>query len=540
MEQTSAEGIECKPGDTNPLCQSSVSNMRADIQVASAISIALQKSLELDVVPKSNGSFVSGGATLSVATNNPSGYAIYLQASKSEAGKASLVSTDLDNTAKIDPVIGTVTKEAFLDVANRNTWGYSLDGENYQAVPAELTNVKEVDTTSFDDRFTLDIGVAIDTTIPAGQYSNGIVVSAVANPMTLTSLSQLIYMQEMTPEICAATAGVEQDVAYKMNPVTKRLIDVRDGKKYWVAKLADGNCWMTQNLAYHVVAGKVLTPADTDVSADWSSTTSSSYSAPAINENPSQTELRSWGMQGNNSLLATPLKGQSCIAPGEVAESTNSVSSGKNLATELGNHCADVQNIANWEPSFTAQTGVWKGETTFVAASETTHTYDAHYLLGYYYQYGVATAGSGNSLSAGDAPSSICPKGWKLPSGRRNDNGLSLESDDSIAQLLAAYGYPSPGNVTGWSGLGSGGNGFYLIDYPGATRIDAAPFYFTRSGYINIPVGTLKRTGTGGYLWSQTANLDYAAYYTDLTDTSIYPTNFFGRYGGFPIRCVAR
>ena len=134
MEQTSAEGIECKPGDTNPLCQTSVSDMRADIQVASAISIALQKSLELDVVPKSNGSFVSGGATLSVATNNPSGYAIYLQASKSEAGKASLVSTDLDNPAKIDPVIGIVTKESFLDVANRNTWGYSLDGENYQEI----------------------------------------------------------------------------------------------------------------------------------------------------------------------------------------------------------------------------------------------------------------------------------------------------------------------------------------------------------------------------------------------------------------------
>ena len=45
-------------------------------------------------------------------------------------------------------------------------------------------------------------------------------------------------MQEMTSTICADAA--ENDTA--------QLTDTRDGKKYWVTKLADGNCWMTQNL----------------------------------------------------------------------------------------------------------------------------------------------------------------------------------------------------------------------------------------------------------------------------------------------------
>lgn len=47
-------------------------------------------------------------------------------------------------------------------------------------------------------------------------------------------------MQELTNVECyKATTGQ-----------TGQLKDMRDGKPYWVTKLADGNCWMTQNLDY--------------------------------------------------------------------------------------------------------------------------------------------------------------------------------------------------------------------------------------------------------------------------------------------------
>ncbi|MBR3135306.1 hypothetical protein IKG54_01930, partial [Candidatus Saccharibacteria bacterium] len=42
-----------------------------------------------------------------------------------------------------------------------------------------------------------------------------------------------------------------------------RLKDIRDGKFYNVSKLADGNCWMVQNLALD--GGRTLTPADSNV-----------------------------------------------------------------------------------------------------------------------------------------------------------------------------------------------------------------------------------------------------------------------------------
>ncbi len=55
------------------------------------------------------------------------------------------------------------------------------------------------------------------------------------------TLMNIKYMQQMSDQICTNT---------KENK-TKQLIDIRDNKKYWVTKLKDGNCWMTQNLAYN-------------------------------------------------------------------------------------------------------------------------------------------------------------------------------------------------------------------------------------------------------------------------------------------------
>ncbi|MBQ3352462.1 hypothetical protein IJG91_02285 [Candidatus Saccharibacteria bacterium] len=40
------------------------------------------------------------------------------------------------------------------------------------------------------------------------------------------------------------------------------MYDIRDSKLYTVRKLADGNCWMTQNLKYELSTGKTLVGAD--------------------------------------------------------------------------------------------------------------------------------------------------------------------------------------------------------------------------------------------------------------------------------------
>ncbi len=54
-------------------------------------------------------------------------------------------------------------------------------------------------------------------------------------------LKDITTMQDMNAKICENTTEIETQY---------QLEDTRDGKKYYVAKLADGNYWMTQNLAY--------------------------------------------------------------------------------------------------------------------------------------------------------------------------------------------------------------------------------------------------------------------------------------------------
>ncbi len=53
-------------------------------------------------------------------------------------------------------------------------------------------------------------------------------------------------MQDMNPSACDSQTT---PAASATTVPTKTLTDSRDGNKYTISKLADGNCWMTQNLS---------------------------------------------------------------------------------------------------------------------------------------------------------------------------------------------------------------------------------------------------------------------------------------------------
>lgn len=75
------------------------------------------------------------------------------------------------------------------------------------------------------------------------------------------------YMQEMTPEICDASptpVAFLQDGSLNTAVPETHLTDARDGTSYTVRKLADGNCWMSENLRFNL-GGRTLTSEDTDI-----------------------------------------------------------------------------------------------------------------------------------------------------------------------------------------------------------------------------------------------------------------------------------
>ena len=142
--------------------------------------------------------------------------------------------------------------------------------------------------------------------------------------------------------------------------------------------------------------------------------------------------------------------------------------------------------------------------------------YDNSLIKGAYYNWYTATAGSGNSSIApgNDAPSSICPKGWKLPPNLGNGSYTNLVNSDS-----ANTAWVSDVAGTGMAGRVFGGAGFVA------------------GGYITN--GSLGDVGSWGYYWLRTASSNTYAYFLNFSNGSVRPANDFNRYLGFSIRCVA-
>ena len=103
----------------------------------------------------------------------------------------------------------------------------------------------------------------------------------------------------MTSEICANSAIDE----------STRLLDRRDNKKYWVSKLADGNCWMTQSLDLDLQAGVELTPDNTDIDSNWDPGATTFTSGRDGSENDSL--VQSWDMGA--AIWKTPDSLTNCI-----------------------------------------------------------------------------------------------------------------------------------------------------------------------------------------------------------------------------------
>lgn len=295
------------------------------------------------------------------------------------------------------------------------------------------------------------------------------------------SLSEITYMQEMTASVCNASRPNE----------SKQLIDRRDQKTYWVTKLADGNCWMTQNLdldlgikdeANNIDTTK-LNPEDSDIATEWNMTTSTypitQTSTGDINGGrwkTEQTVVQSWD-PGDYVYVGAGLGLASC-------------------GTDYGNLGVCDQTV-------------WK-------LVDNEHEHDNHYLIGNYYSWNAATAGTGGVMSSGVATGSICPKGWKLPTVNYSDAG------NDYASLLTAEG----------------------VDNIDAVRL--APLYFVPSG--DIYEGGGRWAGSAGILWSSRARNESTtnAYRFMYNQSGIHATsdgttayNQTYRYLGNTVRCVA-
>ena len=234
-------------------------------------------------------------------------------------------------------------------------------------------------------------------------------------------------------------------------------VDERDGKLYTVAKLKDGKVWMTQNLDLqkeNLLAGVTINSDNTDHPA-------SDFVLP-----DSQTS-------GNTSWYDS------------TSEETK----------ESSTNTAHV-----FSPS---------GQSGYTATQ-----------LGNYYNWYSATAGTGTySLGSGQvATGSICPAGWRLPTG-----ATSRSTATDWSTLLKEYG------------VIKSATGNPAIDQEKLSAAFESPISLVRAGYYYDDVGGVDAFGG---LWSSMAGSNNNARSFSFGGTYVSPWDGY-KYIGYSVRCVA-
>ncbi|MBQ9029152.1 hypothetical protein IJ114_00005, partial [Candidatus Saccharibacteria bacterium] len=136
------------------------------------------------------------------------------------------------------------------------------------------------------------------------------------------------------------------------------------------------------------------------------------------------------------------------------------------------------------------------------------------------YNWYTATAGTGTyNTSSGTIYSSICPKGWRLPTGGASGEFAAL---DIV-----------------WGGTGSNRTGANTYSTFTGAYAEGNNGGFDLAGYING--SSLSNVGTVGNWWSSTAYSNIYAYSLYLLSSTTYvgPQNYNSKYNGFSVRCVA-
>ena len=420
-------------------------------------------SLKFKLAPKDDAdAFASKSVQATVNTNSSRGYELYFSSVDNETDLVSsdqsisdVISSDFDNT---------VTSATM----GSNKWGYSLDNENFSKIPAlsdhaTLRNLNHLPNTS-ERITTTNIGIRVDNTISSGVYSKSILFSAIAHD-TPVGIHSITSMQEMTSAICAASTipdasatDIDWDGSHNGdNSYVPRnvLTDTRDGKTYLVSKLADGNCWMSQNLALDLTANSSILASNNDGTVK---TVTPNFTT--INGTTEDTWYR--GHYEDNWRSYRPEEGKSYYQGGTTASSSPS-NEGPAYAWEKAG------NLYNWYAA-TAGTG--------------THT---HTMI--------------------EAESSICPKGWRLPknSGQNSFHnlvstvyGLDEWTEENLAAVVSAplnftySGYfPSP-DGSSFVVYSQEESGHYWTSSGGPYNTDAykyATWSFWPDGYDQVGYG---------------------------------------------------
>ena len=476
-----------------------------------------------------------GKTTINTTCNDPNGYVVYaIGNTRNSEGSNVLYPSTISDTYSIPTGINTSgdTSQWAMKLTAINSGAYTPTIDNgytsYSLVPNSWLKVAHKDPGTTDvtknSAFTTTYAIYLEGSQPAGNYS-GQVKYVMLHPSTAAEptdtlehafalagkqkvdlydnngtnstdsstgefIGSFYKMQDMETSICESTTLVDEQN-------TLQLVDIRDNKLYWVTKLQDGHCWMTQNLDLELSSSVALTSETTDLN------------------DGSLTGAYSNGYNVNNGTISwTP------------ANTTYDYVNGAGISWASNSYVAYSLNPGIWywnanddAPSCNYLTATCEDFSQTPYSNNGTHG-----AVGNYYNWSAAIASDNSSTLTTSTygniklnpQNSICPKGWRLPTISNQRNVASSTNEFTRINSL----YNSSGDIS---------------------LINPSP-YFIRSGYI-LSNGSTNFSGGRAYYWSSTNYSSSQSYFMNFDKTQFkqaYDDGMTGRSGGRSIRCLAR
>lgn len=518
-----------------------------------SLSVALTpEAMNLAVTPTPDGTLASDEMAIQVSTDHTAGYTLTLALAGTESSLY-----DSTSGGEIQSTTAAMRDPNTLAV---NTWGWYPDslanntGNLFSALPSnsdpyELKKTS-APTSGSGDTTTISFGVNVDTTLPAGSYTNAIVISAVTNyvpqpildvypttgwagdSITLYSNGGFVNVQSVTIGGTNCTSiNVKSADELTCTLPSKAETDTTSGTDngYSISVIASNTSLDTHNFTiryFNPNRTETASVSNTQITnTNMSSFTGVDCGSLSVGDIVSLTDERNGQtyrikkMQDNKCWMVDNLK-----YAGEANTDLANVDGTYGLVynNESGKYNTvdgtSTQSSTNSDKAFYNNPMV--GSYCYGTSIQSSYT-----KCGYLYNWYAATEGSGTYATSTDGTNvsgSICPTGWNLPTSAFNTIyneysgadfavlNASMNAGSPTSGSTSSYSYYAGWQFTGaWSGVFSGywSNGFSV-------------------------------QGSQGYYWSSTASSSTYATGLYFNNSYVSTDSIGNKVNGRAIRCV--
>ena len=338
---------------------------------------------------------------------------------------------------------------------------------------------------------------------------------------------------------------------------TFKLTDIRDSHPYLVRRLADGNCWMVENLdlALADFAGtENLTSENTDLNSKSVWDPAASTLAKARTFNPSADMTNYFSIASLN-LLGTD-QGENQFQPSDIAGTINGVTyhwgsrfneSGEPIVSTDGTNTTAANGSANTNRTYVTDNGGFWVENNSRSQIPRSYNVDYYYVIddslynpenfstgsdiywnvehasnyvgGLYNVYSLSAESVDFITVSGTASDSICPRGWTLV------DGDSYTVDKTWRRLMSVY-KDENGDTLGDNGAS-------------ARAMMNIPISLPLGGVVSYAHGKHVSAGREARFATKTITGTTSIAYLIVTGNQAAKINYASKAQGLTVRCVS-